>query len=211
MSSNVSFQSAVMVCGGQQSAPLVSPKHEHGTDLFGSLLSNFHVESPHATRKNKNGGQTCTTFSSNFFRLPHDDCLSSSTTHQKVHTYIMAIGPFARVLAQVVVPIIAVVARALPAAYAQALNNARRNGTAATATALRRNALSTTEAADILNVKHETMTAQEIDAQYEKYMAANAVTKEGGSFYLQSKVYRARELLKEYQEEKKNEEAGAEK
>lgn len=123
----------------------------------------------------------------------------------------MAIGPFARVLAQVVVPIIAVVARALPAAYAQALNNARRNGTAATATALRRNALSTTEAADILNVKHETMTAQEIDAQYEKYMAANAVTKEGGSFYLQSKVYRARELLKEYQEEKKNEEAGAEK
>lgn len=117
----------------------------------------------------------------------------------------MPAGPFARVLAQVVVPIIAVVARALPAAYAQALNNARRNGTAATANTLRRKALSTTEAADILNLNQETMTAEQIEQQYEKYMAANQVTKEGGSFYLQSKVYRAHELLKEYQAEKTKE------
>jgi import inner membrane translocase subunit TIM16 len=36
-------------------------------------------------------------------------------------------------------------------------------------------------------------------------MAANDVSK-GGSFYLQSKVYRAKELLDEYVEEKKTEE-----
>ena len=40
----------------------------------------------------------------------------------------MAVGPFARIVAQVVVPLIAVVARAIPAAYGQALNNARKAG-----------------------------------------------------------------------------------
>eukprot|EP00977_Amphora_coffeiformis_P022839 scaffold11639_cov172-Amphora_coffeaeformis.AAC.16 len=40
--------------------------------------------------------------------------------------------------------------------------------------------------------------------QYEKYMAANDVSK-GGSFYLQSKVYRAKEMLDDYLEEKKKE------
>lgn len=38
--------------------------------------------------------------------------------------------------------------------------------------------------------------------QYEKYFAANAVQKGGGgSFYLQSKVVRAKEMLDEYIEE----------
>ena len=40
--------------------------------------------------------------------------------------------------------------------------------------------------------------------QYEKYMAANDVSK-GGSFYLQSKVYRAKEQLDEYLAETKKE------
>ena len=38
--------------------------------------------------------------------------------------------------------------------------------------------------------------------QYEKYMAANDVSK-GGSFYLQSKVYRAKEMLDKYIEEER--------
>jgi mitochondrial import inner membrane translocase subunit TIM16 len=41
--------------------------------------------------------------------------------------------------------------------------------------------------------------------QYERYMAAND-PKKGGSFYLQSKVYRAKELLDEFQREKREEE-----
>lgn len=40
--------------------------------------------------------------------------------------------------------------------------------------------------------------------QYEKYFAANAVQKGGGSFYIQSKVYRAKEMLDEYIAEKTN-------
>lgn len=41
--------------------------------------------------------------------------------------------------------------------------------------------------------------------QFDKYFAANAIEK-GGSFYLQSKIYRAKELLDEYEEEKAAEE-----
>lgn len=41
--------------------------------------------------------------------------------------------------------------------------------------------------------------------QYEKYFAANAV-ENGGSFYLQSKVYRAKEQLDEFIKEKRMEE-----
>jgi Pam16 len=35
-------------------------------------------------------------------------------------------------------------------------------------------------------------------------MAANDISKGGGSFYLQSKVYRAKELLDQYEAEKMN-------
>jgi hypothetical protein len=40
--------------------------------------------------------------------------------------------------------------------------------------------------------------------QFERYFAANDVNKQG-SFYLQSKIYRAHEMLKEFQEEKRRE------
>ena len=40
--------------------------------------------------------------------------------------------------------------------------------------------------------------------QYDKYFQANAVEK-GGSFYLQSKIYRAKEMLDEYIKEKEME------
>jgi import inner membrane translocase subunit TIM16 len=43
--------------------------------------------------------------------------------------------------------------------------------------------------------------------QFERYFAANDVGK-GGSFYLQSKIYRANELLMEFQAEKRQEEQG---
>ena len=44
--------------------------------------------------------------------------------------------------------------------------------------------------------------------QYEKYFAANDVSK-GGSFYLQSKIHRAKEQLDEFLKEKRAEEAAA--
>ena len=44
--------------------------------------------------------------------------------------------------------------------------------------------------------------------QYEKYFVANAV-ENGGSFYLQSKIYRAKEELDEFIKEKRMEESKA--
>lgn len=120
----------------------------------------------------------------------------------------MAIGPLARLLAQVVVPVIAVLARALPAAYAQALNNAKKSGASAAATDYNvlRKVISRTEALQVLNLTEAEATAEAVQRQYEKYMAANEVKKGAGSFYLQSKVYRAHELLSDFSAEKRREE-----
>lgn len=129
----------------------------------------------------------------------------------------MVVGPFARMLAQVVVPVIATVARALPSAYQQALANARKAGldreaaaAAASATSrgvggvLQRQRVDKNEALQILNLAEEEATVESIQRQFDKYMAANDISKGGGSFYLQSKVFRAKEMLDEYLEEKRD-------
>lgn len=119
----------------------------------------------------------------------------------------MAVGPLARLLAQVIVPVIAVLARALPAAYAQALNHAKKNGTAAAAasggTTILRRSIARQEALQILNFSEEQATVEAVQKQYEKYMSANAVqpNNHGGSFYLQSKVFRAYELLSNFEKQ----------
>lgn len=52
------------------------------------------------------------------------------------------------------------------------------------------------------------MKTHETSQQFEKYFAANAVEK-GGSFYLQSKVYRAKQMLDQFIAEKKLEDKEA--
>ena len=53
----------------------------------------------------------------------------------------------------------------------------------------------------VLNLTEGEATAEAIQKQYDRYFEANAVDK-GGSFYLQSKIYRAKELLDDYVKEK---------
>jgi len=117
----------------------------------------------------------------------------------------MAVGPFARILAQVVVPIVAVLARAIPAAYGQALNNARKAGVDATEAAapVFGKRITRSEALQVLNITEQEVKADPkiVQKQFERYFAANDV-KKNGSFYLQSKIYRAHELLMEFQAEK---------
>lgn len=121
----------------------------------------------------------------------------------------MALGPLGRILAQGVVAGIAVLARALPAAYAAALQNARKSGAdKAASEAARKGAsflgktrMSRDEALMVLNITEKEATPKAIQRQYEQYFEANRVEK-GGSFYLQSKVYRAKELLDDYVKEK---------
>ena len=75
----------------------------------------------------------------------------------------MAVGPFARILAQVVVPVVAVLARALPAAYAQALQNARKSGVnaAETAAPIFRKKISQSEALQVLNLTEKEAASAE--------------------------------------------------
>lgn len=76
------------------------------------------------------------------------------------------LGPFARMIAQVIVPVVAVLARAIPAAYAQALQNARKSGvdanSAAQATNFLRKTMSKSEALQVLNLSEGEATAEAI-------------------------------------------------
>ena len=76
------------------------------------------------------------------------------------------VGPLARLFAQLVVPVVAVLARALPAAYAQALQNARKSGmdanTAAKASNLLRKTISRSEALQVLNLTEAEATTEAI-------------------------------------------------
>ncbi|KAL3822822.1 hypothetical protein ACHAXA_011459 [Cyclostephanos tholiformis] len=125
----------------------------------------------------------------------------------------MAIGPLGRIIAQIIVPAIAIIARTLPAAYAAALENARKSGTAneASGDAARRGAsflgkarMSKDEALMVLNLTENDVSVETVRRQYDRYFESNKV-ENGGSFYLQSKIYRAKELLDEYVKEKEAE------
>lgn len=121
------------------------------------------------------------------------------------------IGPIARVLIQTAVMGISILARALPAAYGAALRNAQKGGIDAKSAEkvgmFLKNTMKRDEALSVLNlqdVKGE-VDLEMVQKQFDKYFAANAVEK-GGSFYLQSKIYRAKEMLDAYIQEKKAEE-----
>jgi import inner membrane translocase subunit TIM16 len=78
-------------------------------------------------------------------------------------------APLGRILAQIVVPIIATLARALPAAYAQAVQNAKKGGvdaakSSSTSAAFGRNIMSKEEAMMVLNVQSsEELTAEIVE------------------------------------------------
>jgi hypothetical protein len=76
----------------------------------------------------------------------------------------MAVGPLVRLLAQLVVPVVAVLARALPAAYAQALSNGRKAGVDATEAAapIFGKRIARSEALSVLNLAEKEATPEAI-------------------------------------------------
>ena len=96
-------------------------------------------------------------------------------------------------LAQAAVPLF----RAFATAYQQALHNARKEGATAAKEALKpkRGAMTPGEAVEILHLPEGgAADATQVAARYDKLYAMNDPSK-GGSFYLQSKILRAREAL----------------
>lgn len=73
----------------------------------------------------------------------------------------MSPGPLARIFAQAAVLGISILSRALPAAYAQAVQNAKKGGTSAAAAAVR-NSMRREEALQILNLSETEATPEAI-------------------------------------------------
>ena len=90
--------------------------------------------------------------------------------------------------------------KAFMVAYQQAVHNAKAGGGAAATAAKQAKAqlkpvMSVSESLSILNITTPPpVTMQQIALNYKKHFDANAVDK-GGSFYLQSKIFRAKECL----------------
>ncbi|KAF1336550.1 Mitochondrial import inner membrane translocase subunit tim16, partial [Globisporangium splendens] len=106
-------------------------------------------------------------------------------------------GPLGRIIAQVVVMSAGIVSRAFVQAYQQAVHNAKTGNTShLTAKAVvKKNAMSREQALEILNFPTSAKPKpDEISKQFKRYFEANDPAK-GGSFYLQSKIYRAKEAL----------------
>jgi import inner membrane translocase subunit TIM16 len=120
------------------------------------------------------------------------------------------LGPVARILVQTAVMGASILARAIPAAYGAALNNARRGGNDVTKTSsndiIGRKRMTVSEAKMVLNVdtNDHKITKEMINKQFDMLFKMNSVDN-GGSFYLQSKFYRAKELLDKFIKEKREE------
>ncbi|TMW69500.1 hypothetical protein Poli38472_001656 [Pythium oligandrum] len=112
-------------------------------------------------------------------------------------------GPLGRIIAQFVVMGAGIVSRAFVQAYQQAVHNAKTGNTAAmTSKAVKRkNVMERSQALEILNFPTSgTPSQEEVQKQFQRYFEANDPAK-GGSFYLQSKIFRAKEALERKDEE----------
>ena len=141
-------------------------------------------------------------------------------------------GQIIRLLLQVV----PVVMRALPSAYAKAIQNAAKNGGAAAAgnastsatDLFRTKQMSKEEALQVLNIEESDISKITLEPQpqepsknlilerFEKYMNMNEVKRipnssyNTGSFYLQSKIYHAKEtLMRELQQQQNQASSGS--
>lgn len=115
-------------------------------------------------------------------------------------------GPFGRLVAQALVIAGSVVSRAFVQAYMQASQQARHTAKqtatkgqqAGKSNISLRKQIGEVEALKILNFSEakRPKSVQEVIDRYEVYFNANN-PKQGGSFYLQSKIYRAKERLEQ--------------
>ncbi|KUF96640.1 Ammonium transporter 1 [Phytophthora nicotianae] len=103
-----------------------------------------------------------------------------------------------RVPSKVVVMGAGIVSKAFVQAYQQAVHNARSGnaGAMAAKTVVRKNQMPKQQAREILNfpTTGPAPSSEEIQKQFTRYFEANDPAK-GGSFYLQSKIFRAKEAL----------------
>ena len=105
-----------------------------------------------------------------------------------------------RIVAQVVITGTQIVGKAFLQAYRQAAANAGKDAAKAAGGVVKRGQMTESEALDILNLEKtpdgKLPPREELEQFYVKYFEANDPDK-GGSYYLQSKFFRANEFLQE--------------
>ena len=105
-----------------------------------------------------------------------------------------------RIVAQVVITGTQIVGKAFLQAYRQAAANAGKDAAKAAGGVVKRGQMTESEALDILNLEKtpdgKLPAREELEQFYVKYFEANDPDK-GGSYYLQSKFFRANEFLQE--------------
>eukprot|EP00944_MAST-04C_sp_MAST-4C-sp1_P014017 g14017.t1 len=105
-----------------------------------------------------------------------------------------------RIVAQVVIAGTQIVGKAFLQAYRQAAANAGKDAAKAAGGVVKRGQMTESEALDILNLEKtpdgKLPAREELEKFYVKYFEANDPDK-GGSYYLQSKFFRANEFLQE--------------
>jgi mitochondrial import inner membrane translocase subunit TIM16 len=117
-------------------------------------------------------------------------------------------GRIAQILAQALIMGGGVMIKAFVEAYQRVAANPEAAKAAAdqakkSTSAFIRKEMSLREAQDILAFPNKPKSLQELNERYEKYFTVND-PKKGGSFYIQSKIYRAKEALeKEMKSESK--------
>mmetsp|Transcript_3866 Transcript_3866/g.11187 ORF Transcript_3866/g.11187 Transcript_3866/m.11187 type:complete len:131 (-) Transcript_3866:824-1216(-) len=103
----------------------------------------------------------------------------------------------ARILANLIIAGGGVIIRAASQAYQQAIVNAKKTGVDNAGAAFRQAQMTAAEAKQILDVE-KNATLEEVRKKFKHLFEVN---EQHGSFYLQSKVYRAKERLdQEFQE-----------
>lgn len=106
----------------------------------------------------------------------------------------------ARVIAQLIVNGAAIFSRAFYTAYQQAIRNAKAGGATQAAKTASRLKMRPDEALKILSMEKHELNNKALIERYTKLFDLNDPTK-GGSFYLQSKIYRSKEVLEKVLEE----------
>ena len=99
-----------------------------------------------------------------------------------------------KLIAQMVMKGVLIFGKAAAQAYQQALNNARNPQAAAAAKQALRKRMNYSEALSVLNIEKSAVTPELVKEQYDKYYNKNDPA-QGGSFYLQSKIFRAKESI----------------
>ena len=105
---------------------------------------------------------------------------------------------FARVLANIIVQGTAVFGKAFMQAYANAASQAGKQAAEGAQAVIKRGQMTREEAIEILGTTADLLkeTPDQVQEQYERFFHANDPAN-GGSFYLQSKIFRAKEFLDE--------------